>query len=92
MPAASTTSDLLARRGLVLKRRRRRPHQHPVRFVVKKITTGQTFRFKRKLLYIADSLADHRIGLVENDDGIWSIYFNTVLIATLDERDYIIRG
>lgn len=28
-PAASTAADLLARRGLVMKRRRRRPHQHP---------------------------------------------------------------
>jgi putative transposase len=28
-PAASTAGDLLARRGLVKKRRRRRPHQHP---------------------------------------------------------------
>src|SRR6187455_2043823 len=28
-PAASTTADLLARRGLVRKRRRRHPHQHP---------------------------------------------------------------
>ncbi len=28
-PAVSTVSDLLARRGLVPKRRRRRPHQHP---------------------------------------------------------------
>jgi len=26
------------------------------------------------------------------DDGLWSIYFNTVLIATLNERDYIIRA
>lgn len=28
-PAVSTAGDLLARRGLVQKRRRRRPHQHP---------------------------------------------------------------
>ncbi len=28
-PAPSTTADLLARHGLVAKRRRRRPHQHP---------------------------------------------------------------
>ena len=28
-PAPSTAADLLARRGLVMKRRRRRPHQHP---------------------------------------------------------------
>ncbi len=68
------------------------PLEYPGHFVVKKITTGGTFRFNHKLLYIANSLVDHRIGLEETDDGIWSIYFNTVLIATLDERDYIIRG
>ena len=27
-----------------------------------------------------------------SNDGIWSIFFNTVLLAKLDERDYIIRG
>ncbi|MEJ7758609.1 MAG: hypothetical protein WKF55_03335 [Gemmatimonadaceae bacterium] len=60
------------------------PHQ--------KITTGGTFRFNHKLLYIANSLVNHHIGLEETEDGVWSIYFNTVLIATLNERDYIIRG
>lgn len=24
--------------------------------------------------------------------GVWSIYFNTVLLATLNERDFVIRG
>ena len=42
--------------------------------------------------YIANSLVDQYIGLEETDDGVWSIYFNTVLIVTLDERDYIVRG
>lgn len=27
----------------------------------------------------------------EVDDGVWHIYFNTVCIATLDERNYIIK-
>ena len=66
--------------------------EYPGHFVIKKVTTGGTFRFQHKLLYIANSLVNHHIGLEETDDGIWSIYFNTVLIATLDERDYIIRG
>jgi hypothetical protein len=35
---------------------------------------------------------DQTVGLEETDDGIWAIYFNTVLIATLDERDSIMRG
>ena len=59
---------------------------------MKKITTGGTFRFQRKLLHIANALVDQYIGLEETDDGIWTIYFNTVLLATLNERDYIIRG
>jgi len=40
----------------------------------------------------AVTLGDQHIGLEETDDGVWSIYFNTVLIATVDERDYIICG
>jgi transposase InsO family protein len=65
---------------------------YPGHFLVKKITTGGTFRFQHRLLFIASSLTHHHIGLDETDDGIWSIYFNTVLLAKLDERDYIIRG
>lgn len=38
------------------------------------------------------ALKQHHIGLEEIDDGIWSIYFNRVLLARLNERDYIIRG
>jgi hypothetical protein len=45
-----------------------------------------------RLLFIAQSLTHHHIGLEETDDGIWSISFNTVRLAKLDERDYIIRG
>jgi hypothetical protein len=66
--------------------------EYPGHFVVKKITTGGTFRFQHKLLYLANAMVDQHIGLEETDDGVWSIYFNTVLLATLDESDYIIRG
>ena len=59
---------------------------------MKKVTTGGTVRFRRELLYLANALTDQSIGLEETDDGIWAIHFNTVLLATFDERDYIIRG
>lgn len=61
-------------------------------FVVKKIATGGTFRFRRKLLYLANAMVDQHIGLEESDDGVWNLFFNTVPLATLDEKDYIIRG
>jgi putative transposase len=77
--------------------RRPYPNRLPVReypghFLVKRMTDAGTFRFQQKLLYIANALVDQHIGLEETDDGVWAIYFNTVLIATLDERDYLIRG
>lgn len=66
--------------------------EYPLHFLVKRVTDAGTFRFQKRLLYIANSLVDQHIGLEETDDGVWAIYFNTVLLATLDERDYIIRG
>jgi len=68
------------------------PLEYPEHFIVKKITTGGTFRFRRKLLYLANAMVDQHVGLEETDDGVWNIFFNTVLLATLDEKDYIIRG
>jgi hypothetical protein len=66
--------------------------EYPAHFPVKKINTAGTFRFRDKLLYPANALVDQQIGLEETDDGIWAIHLNTVLLATFDERDYIIRG
>lgn len=37
-------------------------------------------------------MVDQHIGLEETDDGLWMMYFNTILLATFDERDYIITG
>ena len=68
------------------------PLEYPGHYLVKKITTGGTFRFQRRLLYLANAMVDQHIGLEETDDGIWAIHFNSVLLATFDERDYIITG
>jgi len=65
--------------------------EYPGHYTVKRVTTVGTFRFKTKLLFIANALRGYHIGLDEEDDGIWSIFFGTILLAKLDERDYIIR-
>jgi hypothetical protein len=59
---------------------------------VKRVTSAGTFRFKDRLLFIANALQTHHIGLEETDAGIWSIYLGPVLLARLDERDHRIRG
>ena len=58
---------------------------------MKRVTNAGTFRLKHKLLLIANALKQHHIGLAETDDGIWSIYFGTILLAKIDEREMIIR-
>jgi hypothetical protein len=67
------------------------PLEYPGHFLVKRVTNAGTFRLKHQLLFIANALKQHHIGLEETDDGIWSIYFGTVLLAKVDERDMIIR-
>ena len=66
--------------------------EYPGHFIVKRVTNAGPFRFKDRLLFIANALKQHQIGLEEIDTGIWSIYLGPVLLARLDERDHIIRG
>lgn len=65
--------------------------EYPGHYTVKRVTTVGTFRFKTKLLFIANALRGYHIGLDEEADGVWSIFFGDILLAKLDERDYIIR-
>jgi transposase InsO family protein len=67
------------------------PLEYPGHFLVKRVTNAGTFRLKHRLLFIANALKQHHIGLEEVEDGIWSIYFGTVLLSRVDERDFIIR-
>lgn len=68
------------------------PLEYPGHYVVKRVTHAGTVRLKHKLIFITSALKYLDIGLEETGDGIWSIYFNTVLLATVDERDMIVRG
>lgn len=67
------------------------PLEYPGHFLVKRVTHAGTFRLKHKLLFIANALQTHHIGLEEIDDGIWSIYLGAVLLARVDEREFVIR-
>ena len=68
------------------------PIEYPGHYLVKRITSGGTFRFGRRLLFLATPLEGYDVGLDEVEDGVWSIYFCQVLIARFDERDHVIRS
>jgi transposase InsO family protein len=67
------------------------PLEYPGHFLVKRVTSAGTVRFKHRLLFVSHALKQHAIGLTETDDGIWSIYLGSVLLGRLNERDYRIR-
>lgn len=68
------------------------PVEYPGHFLVKRVTNAGTIRFGKRLLFIANALKQHPVGLEAVDDGIWSIHFCHVLLGRVDERDYIIRA
>ncbi len=68
------------------------PYEYPAHYIIKRVTNAGTIRFKHRLLFIANALKQNLIGLEETGDGVWSIYLCNVLLARLDERDFILRG
>jgi putative transposase len=67
------------------------PVAYPGHFIVKRVTNAGTIRLRKRLLFLANALKQHPVGLEEIDDGVWSIHFCRVLLGRVDERDYIIR-
>jgi putative transposase len=62
------------------------PLEYPSHFVVKRVTNAGTIRFKDKLLFLANALKQHHVGLDETGDGIWSLYLGPVLLGKIEER------
>jgi hypothetical protein len=42
-------------------------------YVVKRVTNGGTIRFQDRLLFLANALKQHHVGLQETADGVWSL-------------------
>ena len=59
---------------------------------MKRVTNAGTFRFKTRLLFIANALKQHHVGLEEVDDGDLVDLLLQRPARPIDERDYIIRG
>ena len=68
------------------------PIEYPGHYVPKRVTNAGTIRFQKRLLFIATALKQHIVGLEEVADGIWSLYFCNVLLARIDERDYVLHA
>ena len=61
------------------------PLEYPGHFLVKRVTHAGTIRFQDRLLFLANALKEHHVGLEESDDGVWSLYLGSMLLGTIDE-------
>lgn len=66
--------------------------EYPGHFLVKRVTHAGTIRFKHRLLFLANALKEHHVGLEESDDGIWSLYLGAVLLGKIDEVTMKVYG
>ena len=60
--------------------------EYPGHFEVRSIRTDGTMNFKGLMIYVTNVLIGQRVGLEEIEDGIWSIYYYSTLLARYDER------
>jgi hypothetical protein len=56
------------------------------------VTNAGTIRFKHRLLFLANALKQHHVGLEETGDGVWSLYLGAVLLGRIDERTMKVHG
>lgn len=59
---------------------------------VRSVRTDGTIKWKGEYLFVSEVLCGERVGLEETDYGIWSVYFGSIIIGLLDEREGSIRG
>ena len=56
------------------------------------ISFNGMMRWKDEPIFTSKTLAGEVVGLEEIDDGVWSLYFGTVLLARFDEREMRLYG
>ena len=63
------------------------PMEYPGHFEVRRVSRNGGIRWKTGWLSISHPLIDEYVGLEEVDDGIWSLYFGSLLLGRFDERE-----
>ena len=61
--------------------------EYPGHFEVRRVSRNGGIRRKNGWLNVSHPLIDEYVGLDEVDDGIWNLYFGSLLLGRFDERD-----
>jgi putative transposase len=68
------------------------PLEYPGHYVTRKVDLNGLLKWKNELIWVSKTLIGQTVAFEEIDDGIWSFYFGSVLLARFDERDRIFHG
>jgi len=64
--------------------------EYPKHFLRRRVHGTGIFIFRKRRIFLSETLAKEDIGLEEIDDGVWSVYFFNVLLARFDERNFVL--
>ncbi|MDX1583106.1 MAG: IS481 family transposase [Thermoanaerobaculia bacterium] len=63
------------------------PMEYPPHFQVRKANEDGRIKWRGQLLFVSESLRKELIGFEETAHGIWRVYFGTLSLGLLDERE-----
>jgi putative transposase len=65
---------------------------YPGQCEIRQVRANGVLYFKNRQIFMSELLSGHHIALEEIADGIWSIYFYTILLTRLDVRTFTFSG
>jgi len=68
------------------------PLEYPGRYEVRRVSRNGGIRWKKGWVNISPSIIEQNVGLEEIDDGVWSLYFGSVLLGRFHENDLTLHG
>jgi len=66
--------------------------EYPPHFERRMVYHNGVIRWHRQRIVISQVLEGEPVGLEEERDGLWSVYFGPILLGRLDERNHNFRG
>jgi transposase InsO family protein len=60
---------------------------YPGHFEVRSVRSSGEIKWQGRLLFLSEALIGESVGLEESAEGVWSVYFGSLLLARFDERE-----
>lgn len=66
--------------------------EYPGHFEVRYVHRGGEIKWRGEYLFVSEALGGEHVGLEECDEGVWSVYFGSVLLARLNDQERKLYG